>query len=224
VVGEIPFLGIGGWSWSVLALYLVSIWMIARSQGRYPWHPDGKGWHQHPGEKRQSVQQGRRKSDDDHKPPLGWTIAKTITAGAAILVAGFLLSRTGEAIAEKTGLGSSFVGAVFVAISTSLPEVSTVLSAVRLRRYLMAVSDIFGTNLFDVGLVFLVDATYGGGPVLNEVGRFSSFAALVGIVVTTLYIVGLIERRNRTILRMGVDSLIVLVAYLGGLILLYQLR
>jgi cation:H+ antiporter len=44
------------------------------------------------------------------------------------------------------------------------------------------------------------------------------------VVVTTLYVTGLIERRNRTILRMGVDSLAVLVAYLGGLILFYQLR
>ena len=70
----------------------------------------------------------------------------------------------------------------------------------------------------------VVDAVYAGGPVLNEVGRFSVVAALLGIIVTTLYIAGLVERRDRTILRMGVDSLFVLVAYLGGLIPLYQLR
>jgi cation:H+ antiporter len=99
-----------------------------------------------------------------------------------------------------------------------------VLAAVRLRRYEMAVSDIFGTNLFSVALVFLADAVYSGGPVLNEVGRFASVAALLGIAVTTLYIAGLVERRDQTLMRMGYDSLAVLAVYLGGLFLLYRLR
>lgn len=70
----------------------------------------------------------------------------------------------------------------------------------------------------------MIDAVYPDGPVLNQVGRFSSFAALLGIVVTTLYIAGLVERRDRTILRMGYDSLAVLLIYLGGIFLLYRLR
>ena len=121
-------------------------------------------------------------------------------------------------------MGASFVGAALLPISTSLPELSTVLAAVHLRSYGLAVSEIFGTNLFDVTIVFWIDAVYQGGPVLNEVGKFSIFGALLGIVLTMLYLVGLVERRDRTILRMGVDSLAVLGAYLGGLMLLYQLR
>ena len=95
--------------------------------------------------------------------------AKTAAAGAAILVAGFLVSKTGEAIGEQTGMGQSFAGFLLVAMSTSLPELSTVIASVRLRRYVMAVSDIFGTNLFNIGLIFLVDVAYRGGPILSEV-------------------------------------------------------
>lgn len=73
-------------------------------------------------------------------------------------------------------------------------------------------------------LIFFVDAVYSGGPVLNEVGTFSLFAALLGIVVTTVYLAGLIERKDRTILRMGIDSLVVIAAYAGGLVVLYTLR
>ncbi len=98
------------------------------------------------------------------------------------------------------------------------------LAAVRLRRYVMAVSNIFGTNLFDVALIFLIDAVYVGKPVLDQVGRFSTFAALLGIIVTTLFLVGLIERRDRTIARMGVDWFAVLAAYIGVLFVLYTLR
>jgi cation:H+ antiporter len=102
--------------------------------------------------------------------------------------------------------------------------VSTVVASVRLRQYVMAVSDIFGTNLFNIGLVFLVDVAYRGGPVLNEVGRFSVFAAVLGIIVTTIFLVGLIERRDRTIARMGFDSFATLIAYFAGLAVLYTLR
>jgi cation:H+ antiporter len=141
-----------------------------------------------------------------------------------ILVAGYALSQTGSAIAEQTGLGSSFVGFVLVAISTSLPEFSTALEAARLGRFTMAISDILGTNLINVGLLFLVDAVARGEPVLNVVGAFSQFGALLGIIVTTLFLVGLAERRDRTIFRLGIDSAAVLVVYVGGLVLLYTLR
>jgi cation:H+ antiporter len=43
-------------------------------------------------------------------------------------------------------------------------------------------------------------------------------------VVTAIYLAGMIERRDRTVLRMGYDSLAVVVVYLGGVTLLYQLR
>lgn len=223
-VGEISFLGIGAGAWAILAFSLASFWIVVTSQGRHRWHTDETDGHRRDTGNRQEPQAGRWMGLNDRESSLGRTTVKTIAAGATILVAGFLLSRTGEAIATKTGLGSSFVGAVFLAISTSLPEASSVLSAVQLRRYDMAVSEVFGANLFHVGLVSVVDAVYAGGPVLNEVGRFSAVAALLGIIVTTLYIAGLVERRDRTILGMGVDSLAVLGAYLGGLILLYQLR
>jgi cation:H+ antiporter len=116
------------------------------------------------------------------------------------------------------------VGAVLVAIATSLPEVSSTVAAVRLGQYELAFADIFGTNLLDLALVTLADAGYAGPPVLNEVGRFSSFAALLGIAVTGIFLGGLIERRDRVVLRMGVDSALVLVVYLGGLLVLYGLR
>jgi cation:H+ antiporter len=113
---------------------------------------------------------------------------------------------------------------VLLAAATSLPEASTVLEAVRLRRYEMAVSDIFGTNLFNVTIIFAVDLLYDGGPVLVEVGTFAGFGALLAIVLTALYLAGMIERRDRTVLRMGYDSLAALGAYGAGLVVLYQLR
>ena len=109
--------------------------------------------------------------------PLASLVGRIVIAGALISVAGFVLAVTGEALSEQTGVGSSWFGALFVGLSTSLPEISTVQKAVRMGMPRLAFSDIFGTNLFDLGLVFVVDLAYAGPPVLNEVGAFSAFAA-----------------------------------------------
>jgi cation:H+ antiporter len=59
-------------------------------------------------------------------------------------------------------------------------------------------------------LLFFADVVYPKQPLLNEAGRFSVFAILLGIAVTAVYLAGLILRRNYSILGMGLDSFIVL--------------
>jgi cation:H+ antiporter len=149
---------------------------------------------------------------------------KVAASAIAILTAGFLVARSGEAIANQTTLGSSFMGVVFLALATSLPEVSTVFSALRRGLQTMAISDILGTNILNVLLLFGVDAVASGGPVFDRVGNFAAVAALLGVVLTGVFLVGLAERRDRTVLRMGTDSLAVLVLYAGGLTLLYTMK
>jgi len=156
--------------------------------------------------------------------PLRRLVWRTTLSALLILAAGWLLSRTGSAAAAQTGLGSAFFGATFVAVATSLPEISTMVAAVRLRRYEMALGDIFGTNLFNAALVFLTDLLAPGPPLLSSIGAFAAFGALLGLVLTAIFLAGVVERRDRTVLRMGVDSLAALLVYGGGVALLYALR
>ena len=88
----------------------------------------------------------------------------------------------------------------------------------------MAISDILGTNLLNVCLVFLVDVLSPEGPPLDGAGAFATFGALLGIILTALFLSGLAERRDRAVFGMGYDSVAVLVAYLVGLVLLFNLR
>jgi cation:H+ antiporter len=99
-----------------------------------------------------------------------------------------------------------------------------VVTALRLRRHEMAFGQVLGTNFVNLSLFALADAVYRGGPVVNELGRFEAFSALLGIVLIGAYLVGLLERRDATILRMGYDSLAVIVMFVGGSGLLYVLR
>lgn len=148
----------------------------------------------------------------------------TAISSLAILLAGWALAQTGDALAEQTQLGASFVGVAFVAASTSLPELSTTLAAVRQGNHQMAVSNILGTNCLEVALFFLGDLFYRSGPIMAAVDDSAIFAAAMGMIVTCIYLIGLLERRDRTILRMGYDSAAVLAAYSIGIVGLYLLR
>jgi cation:H+ antiporter len=141
-----------------------------------------------------------------------------------VLAAGWAVARTGEALAEQTGLGTNFVGATLVAISTSLPEISTTISAARNRNYDMAFGNIFGSNAFDVTLLALVGALAGSGAMTATNSASAQFAAGLGILVTCVYLWGLLERQDRTILRVGWDSAAVLVMTIGGTGVMYWLR
>lgn len=222
VVGDVGVLGIGLWSWASLALYVGSVWVLSRERGRRPWLAARRGEVDRSLIEEQSEREEERENGDELS--LSALVWRTAAVAAVILVAGYLLTKTGEAIAQQTGLGSSFVGFVLIAISTSLPELSTALTAARRGLFTLAISDILGTNLINVGLIFLVDVAASGGPALNAVGTFSVFGALLGIVVTALFLAGLAERRNATVARLGLDSVAVAIVYLGGLVLLYTLR
>ncbi len=211
--GDVGFLGAGLWTWGIFGVFLYALRLVTAAEGSPSWKVIGQPPAPEIGEAEPRVEQSAQR-----------LALSTAVAAAVIFAMGFALARSGEALAEQTGLGSSFFGAVFVAISTSLPEISTVLAALGLRRYVMAASDIFGTNLFDIALIFLVDLLYSGGPVLNEVGAFSLVAAMLGIIVTGVFMVGMIERRDPAIFGVGLDSLVVAVVYFGGVGLLFQLR
>jgi cation:H+ antiporter len=222
VVGDTMLFGFGAWAFAVLIAYFVTLWVAQSAEVRIVWVL--KETDRTKREKRVKSERQKRQRKGGEEAPTRRVVSKTVAAAATILVAGFLITRTGESIAEATGLGQSFFGAVFVAICTSLPELSSVISAVRLGREMLAIGDVLGGNLFDLALIFLVDAIYSGGPVLNEVGAFSVFAALLGILLTALYVIGMVERRDRAVFRMGYDSGAVVVCYGVGLVLLYKLR
>ncbi|MDN3718248.1 hypothetical protein QW131_00900 [Roseibium salinum] len=102
IVGDVEFLGAGAWTWGVFALFLVSIRLVAHSEGRPSWQIVG----QPPG-----PEIGQTEAQVEHS--LRYAVTGTVIAGLVILFFGAVLSQSGEALAEQTGLGSSFFSAPY---------------------------------------------------------------------------------------------------------------
>lgn len=219
VVGDLLVFGVGLWSTLLFLLCLGALWSSARFEKRKTWAALDEQGQTVTGSSPDASDEAEQSSDETLKR----LIAKLAVAGAVIFAAGFLLSMSGDAIAEQTGLGTSFVGFLLVGIATSLPELSTITAAMKLKRHALAVGDILGSNIFNLLLIFLTDLLFVGDPVLNYAGRFEIAAALLGIVMMGVLLLGLLERRDRTILGMGYDSAALIVIFLGGVAVLYTL-
>ena len=154
---------------------------------------------------------------------LGGLVLRFSLAAAGVLVSGWVVATSGARLTEVTGLDETLVGASLVALATSLPEVSTTYQAVRMGSYAMAVGNIFGTNALDLALFLPADLAYADGTVIDALDGRAVFLTALGIVLTCLYLWGVLERRDRTLLGFGVDSAAVIVVYAAGLLLLYRL-
>ncbi|MFC1943660.1 sodium:calcium antiporter [Chloroflexota bacterium] len=118
-------------------------------------------------------------------------------AAVAIIGAGIWLSFIGDEIAKTTGWDASFVGSLFLAISTSIPELVVTVAAVRLEAADMAVADILGANMFDVVAILWADLFYTQGPILAAVSGTHLITAVVIIIMNLLVMVGLGFRQKR---------------------------
>lgn len=222
VVGDVAVVfGVGAWSTALFVLYLLFVLLVQRYQRREPWvvGEEMRASIRHPPEG-----DGEEERDDEDRRPLSRIVLATGVSAVVTLAAGIVLAGAGNAIADQTGLGAGFVGMLIGGIATSLPEATTFYGAVRIRQYELAFGDAFGTNLFSTMAISFADLAYGGGPILVTAGRFGLFATLLGIALNATYLAGCIERPNRRVLGMGVDSLVVLGMYVGGMFLLYRMR
>ena len=131
----------------------------------------------------------------------------------------------GDRLAEETGLGRSFIGSIFIALTTSLPELVVSISALRIGATDMAIANLFGSNIFNIFILAIDDIFYTKGPILSHVSMNHAVTGFMAVVMTGIAIVGLEYRlEKKTFLRLGWDAIAILLAYFINICLLYSLR
>ena len=146
----------------------------------------------------------------------GRAIAIFVAASAVTLGAGVLLEVSGNELATRWSVNGVIFGATVLAFATALPEISSGIAAVRLGDHQLAVADIFGGNSFQVSLFLLADLI-AGKPVLPSSGPLNAWLAGLGILLTVVYCCGVIIRREGCVLRLGLDSMIVIAVFALGI-------
>jgi cation:H+ antiporter len=199
----------------IAVVWLTGVLLLNRTSGRLPWQDAGEA-PDNQGKPKGHAQQA--KSDQASKRQQSTKRAALIFAAAAVvtLVAGVVLERSGDALATHVHLTGVLFGATVLAAATSLPELSTGITSVRLGDYQLAMSDIFGGNAF-LPVLFVLADLLSGKAVLPQAQHTDIYLTGLGALLTGVYAAGLVLRPRRNIARLGLDSLAVLVLYLVGI-------
>ncbi|MFZ2196379.1 MAG: hypothetical protein WAV13_01510 [Thermodesulfovibrionales bacterium] len=141
-----------------------------------------------------------------------------------VIIAAIFLPKIGEGIAETTGLGQTFVGNIFIAVSTSLPEVVVSIAAVKMGAVDLAIGNLFGSNIFNIFILALDDIFFLKGPLLSYVSPDHILSALSAIAMTTIAIIGLTYRAEKKRVFLSWDSIGIVICFILNLMLLYMLK
>ncbi len=195
----------------ILIAWVIGLWLISRARKGLPWREEQKADVEAPDGSKQ-----------DKTNKLSTTKVLVVFAIAAIvtLAAGFVLEESGDAIATHIGLSGVLFGSTVLALATSLPEISTGLASVGIGDYELAFSDIFGGNAF-LPVLFLVATVLSGQAVLPQAKNSDIYLASLGVLLTAVYVYGLVFRLKRQVADLGIDSIVVLVLYLIGVVGLF---
>ncbi len=121
-------------------------------------------------------------------------------AALFVIGAGMLLPFVGEKIIIVMGWNSAFVGTIFMAFATSLPEIAVTVSAIRLRAVELAFSNVLGSNLFNIVILTVDDVFYTKGQLFKVVAPSHVITAFSAVMMTGLVLVALIQPPQRRIL------------------------
>jgi cation:H+ antiporter len=203
--GEIMSLGtIGVYSPVLLVLYAVAV----RSVFHY--------------ERRQRAAAVEEQAERYPDVTLRQALIRYTQAAAVVVAAGLWLPYVGRDLAQAMAWQETFVGTLFIAFATTLPEIVVTVTALRIGALDLAISNLLGSNLFNIAIIAIDDLFYLKGPLLSHVSGLHAVSALSVVMMSGVAVVGLFYRPPTRVFRtVGWTSLLLLSIYLLNTFFLY---
>lgn len=133
-----------------------------------------------------------------------------------IVAAGTRLTRSADTIAEHTGLGALWAGVFLLPLATSLPELVTSWRAAVIGAPDLSVGNVFGSNMFNISIIALIDLAQGHGSVLTRVSQRHIFTAAMTIILTCYAAIIMIVPIPGRFLWVGLDTFFIPAFYVLG--------
>ncbi|NNJ90091.1 MAG: sodium:calcium antiporter [Gammaproteobacteria bacterium] len=185
----------------IVTAYLFGLHLVHRAQERPMWFP------------RLTLQTVSDEPDQHLRSHSATVWFGFISMAVVTAMAGWILMEAAKGIADQTGLSETVVGGLFTALATSTPELVTTIAAIRIGALTLAVSNIFGTNCFNMLVVAAADAGYARGSIYHDMAPVQMTWGLVSILMTAILLLGLVRRQTYGIGRIGFESALILGVY-----------
>jgi cation:H+ antiporter len=144
-------------------------------------------------------------------------LAAFVAVGVAVFLVASRLARHADAIADTTGLGRAWVGALLLAGSTSLPELMTDINAAVVDAIDLGVGDLIGSTLTNMLILAVLDLVYRRQNVLDSVSPHHALVATLAMVLTAMLAAAIASGGWGSFGHVGVESLFIVAVYLLGM-------
>ncbi len=149
-----------------------------------------------------------------------YAVFATMIAGT-----GIWLAYIGTDLAQLLGLGQNFVGSLFIGFTTTLPEITVSVAALRIGAKELAVANMLGSNLFNMSIIFLNDVLYRRAPLFQVLSQQHIFTAGVVIFMTVIICSALILKpKKKMALRLSNYAIALIITFILGAYVNFILR
>jgi cation:H+ antiporter len=190
----------------MIGFYVFGIWLASRQHDEPMWIPF------------RTSETGREKDPDDTQDdiPIRRLWLRFVPLALIAGTAGWIIAQSAITISRATGLSETFVGGIFTALATSLPELVTTIAAVRSGALVMAVSGIVGGNAFDTLFLGAADIAFRDGSLYHAITAQQLLLIVITIIMTGVMAMGLVGRQRYGFANIGWESLSILLLYVFG--------
>ncbi|MEQ8953993.1 MAG: sodium:calcium antiporter [Porticoccaceae bacterium] len=189
----------------IVVAYLFGLHLVRSAQIKPMWFP------------RHTRQTVPDKPEVNHHGSLAMAWLGFIALAAVTGAAGWVLMEAAKVISDHTGLSDTLIGGLFTALATSSPELVTTIAAIRHRALTLAVSNIFGTNCFNMLVVAAADLGYPQGSIYHDMSPVQMTWGLVSILMAAILLLGMVRRQTYGIGKIGFESALILTVYMAAL-------
>ncbi len=135
-----------------------------------------------------------------------------VFTAAIILFTSIELSKVAQLIMIQSGLSASFVGAVFIGISTSLPELISCFTLISMASYDMAASGVLSSNLFNFLILAIVDI-FDKGSLYSNADNGIVVLLVLGILFTGLTISAIYSKFKNKYMNLLILTCLILLTF-----------
>jgi cation:H+ antiporter len=171
---------------------------------------------------RTAVEEGGDKISVPPRMTLGRALLGFGVCASVIFVAGPYLADSAGKLATLSGLGETFVGTTLVAFSTSLPELVSMIAALRLGAIDLAIGNVFGSNAFNMILLAPLDVVYPQS-LLATVSPRHAITCIAAVLATQVAVMGQVYQAESRTRLIEPDAWLVILIVLTGMGLIFYL-
>ena len=147
--------------------------------------------------------------DDTNYPSMKKAIFLTLLGLIGIVFGSNFVVESASFIAKTIGISERMISLTIVAIGTSLPELVTSVTATRKGEYDIAIGNVVGSNIFNIGIVIGIPVAILGG--ISKINF--SYIDIVVMILSALFLFFFAHNDHKISKKEGIFFLLAFIAY-----------